>query len=246
MRRIAFAVLVLLPLQARAAGLTVFAAASLTDAFRDIGVLWQARGHQAVVFSFASSSTLAQQILHGAPADVFVSADEAWMDRSEKGGRIEAPSRIDIAANRLILVTRGTQRVDVAKAGALVALLGADGRLAVGDPAHVPAGIYAAQSLKKLGLWDSVKDRLAPAEDVRAAVLLVGHGEAPAGIAYATDIVGAPALHESASFPDDSHDPIRYPAAATTHGGQEAKDFVAFLRSDDAGAVLHHYGFLPP
>lgn len=246
MRRLALALLVLVPLRAHAAGLTVFAAASLTDAFHDIGVLWQARGHQPVVFSFASSSTLAQQILHGAPADVFASADEAWMDRAQKGGRIDTQTRVDIAANELVLVTRGAAPVDIEKPGMLIAVLGADGRLAVGDPAHVPAGIYAAQSLKKLGLWDALKDRLAPAEDVRAALLLVSHGEAPAGIVYASDVAGAAALHVAAKFPTSSHDPIRYPAATTTHSGQEARDFVAFLRTADAGAVLHHYGFLPP
>jgi molybdate transport system substrate-binding protein len=238
--------LVACPLAARAAGLTVFAAASLTDALTDIGSLWQAKGHKKIVFSFAGSSTLAQQIEHGAPADIFASADELWMDRLAKKHRIDPATRFDIAGNTLVLVTHDRKKIDLSSAGPLLGLLGADGRLAVADTDHVPAGIYAAQALKKLGLWDALSGRLAPAEDVRSALLLVAHGEAPAGIVYATDVKTTPALSIAATFPDNSHDPIRYPVAATRHASPEAADFLAFLRTDDAHVVFLHYGFPPP
>lgn len=238
--------LVACPLAARAAGLTVFAAASLTDAFTDIGNLWQAKGHAKIVFSFAGSSTLAQQIEHGAPADVFASADELWMDRLAKKHRIDPASRFDIAGNTLVLVTRDHKKIDVATSAPLLSVLGAGGRLAVADTEHVPAGIYAAQALKKLGFWDALAGRLAPADSVRSALLLVAHGEAPAGIVYLTDAKTNPALSIAATFPASSHDPIRYPVAATRHAGPDAAAFLAFLRTDDAHDVFLHYGFPPP
>lgn len=241
--------LLLLPLPAHAAGLTVYAAASLTNAFHDIGTLWQARGHKPVTFSFDSSSTLARQIEHGAPADVFASADELWMDRLQKEGDIRPETRGDIAGNTLVLVERKTdlKPVDIKAGTDFTAPLGASGRLAVGDPAHVPAGIYAKQALTRLGAWSAVAGRLAPAGSVRGALMLVSSGEAPAGIVYATDVRIAPGLAVAGTFPESSHDPIRYPAAVTkTATGQEARDFVAFLHSRPAQDVLLHYGFTLP
>jgi molybdate transport system substrate-binding protein len=143
-------------------------------------------------------------------------------------------------------VARDHKKIDLSTPAPLLALLGADGRLAVADPAHVPAGLYAAQALKKLGLWDAVANRLAPADSVRSALLLVAHGETPAGIVYQTDLKTSPALTVAAIFPADSHDPIRYPVAATRRAGPDAAAFLAFLRSDDAHDVLVHYGFPPP
>ncbi|MEJ0044822.1 MAG: molybdate ABC transporter substrate-binding protein [Rhodospirillales bacterium] len=198
------------------------------------------------MFSFAGSSTLAQQIEHGAPADIFASADEMWMDRLEKDGRIDVASRFDVVGNKLVLVTRELKRIDLSRPEQLLALLGPDGRLAVADTAHVPAGLYAAEALKRLGLWDGVSNRLAPTDSVRSALQLVAHGEAPAGIVYLTDVKTNPALTVSATFPDDSHDPIRYPVAATRRAGPDAAAFLAFLRADDARVVFQHYGFPPP
>jgi molybdate transport system substrate-binding protein len=247
---IALLILAGTPAQAAAPGLTIFAAASLTDAFRDIGNLWRAKGHKPITFSFASSSTLALQIQHGAPADIFASADELWMDKLQAAHRIEPDTRQDFAANTLVLVERkaGLKPVTLAAGVNLNAVLGAGGRLAVGDPAHVPAGIYAEQALRKLGIWDSVQARLAPADSVRSALMLVESGEAPAGVVYGTDVKVDRSLAVAGTFPADSHDPILYPVAlvAGRHVNPEAATFLAFLHTMDAQDVLHHYGFLPP
>lgn len=239
----------LLPLGAGAQTLTVFAAASLTNAMQDIGGLWTAAGHGQVVFSFAASSTLAQQIEHGAPANVFLSADEKWMDDLAARDALASGTRHDLLGNSLVLVEpRTTLKPLVLAPGVpLAALLGPAGRLAVGDPAHVPAGIYARQALEKLGLWNSVRDRLAPADSVRSALRLVELGEAPAGIVYATDAAISAKLGIAGVFPAASHDPIRYPVAVL-HAGDTpaARAFVAFLTSQPARDVFSHYRFLSP
>jgi molybdate transport system substrate-binding protein len=240
---------ILLPLTAQAAsGLTVFAAASLTDAFNDIGTLWRAKGHKLTLV-YAASSTLAQQIEHGAPADVYASADELWMDKLAKAHRIKPDTCSDILGNTLVLVERreGMKPVAIQAGTDLAALLGDGGRLAIGDPTNVPAGIYAKQALQNLGIWDSVKDRLAPADSVRSAMLIVEHGETKAGIVYGTDVRVAPGLAVAGTFPASSHDPIRYAVAATTHAQlPEATDFLAFLHSQPAQDVFQHYGFTQP
>jgi molybdate transport system substrate-binding protein len=241
--------LLVLPVGAHAAGLIVYAAASLTDACKDLATLWQARGHEAVTCSVGASSTLARQIDAGAPADVFISADEKWMDHLAAGGKIVAATRVDIVGNTLVLVERRADLhpVSLQPGVDIAAILGPSGRLAVGDPAHVPAGIYAKQALIKLEAWDAVAGRLAPAESVRDALELVARGEAPAGIVYGTDVRIAKGLAVAGTFPPASHDPILYPAAVTTHAsGPQARDFVAFLTSAPARDVFTHYGFLLP
>ncbi len=233
----------------RKAGLSVFAASSLTDAFRDLSTLWVAQGHAKLTLNFASSSTLAQQIEHGAPAQIFASADALWMDRLVADHFIIAGTRSDIVGNTLVVVEpKATMKPVKIKAGVdLGAYLGTDGRLAVGDPAHVPAGIYAEQAMRKLGMWDSLRLHLAPAENVRAALMLVSTGQSPAGIVYGSDVHGASGVAVAGVFPDDSHDPIRYPAAATMLGtGPEPRAFLDFLHSQAAQDVFAHWGFLPP
>jgi molybdate transport system substrate-binding protein len=230
-------------------GLTVFAASSLTDAFKDIGTLWIAKGHKPITFSFASSSVLAQQIEHGAPAEIFASADEKWMDQLATERRVRPQTRSDVVGNTLVLVEpKASLKPVIVKTGMnFNALLGAAGRLAVGDPAHVPAGIYAEQALRNLGLWDTVQARLAPAENVRSALMLVTTGQAPAGIVYGTDARIAPSVGVAGTFPPDSHDPIRYPVAATTLGtSAEVTGFLAFLHTQPAQDVFAHYGFSAP
>ena len=238
------------PLAARAAApqpLTVFAAASLADALPDIGTLWSAAGHGKIVFSFAASSTLAQQIEHGAPVAVFISADEKWMDDLARHHGIAAATRADLLGNSLVLVEpKATMKpVKLAEGVSFATLLGPTGRLAVGDPSHVPAGIYAEQSLRKLGLWPALHSRLAPADSVRSALRLVQLGEAPAGIVYATDVRATPSLAIAGTFPPASHDPIRYPAALVTDT-PDARAFLAFLNTQPARDVFEHYGFVRP
>ena len=222
----------------------VFAAASLTDALKTVAQLWAGAGHPLPHLSFAASSVLAQQVAQGAPADLFVSADEKWMDWLATRRLIHGASRGDLLGNTLVLVeTEKTLRpVVIGPALSLPSLLGPDGRLAVGDPASVPAGIYAKQALTRLGLWGTVADRLAPAENVRAALLLVERGEAPAGIVYGSDVASAPGLAVAGTFPETSHPPIRYPAALLSDNN-EAAAFLVFLRGDAAQAVFRRDGF---
>jgi len=245
--RLFYVLLVLLfPLTARAQQLTVFAAASLTDAMKDISVKWAAAGHQPLVMSFGSSSTLARQIEQGAPANIFASADEKWMDYLAEKKLIAADTRKSLLGNDLVLVVSADKpmHVTINKSFDLMGLLGANGRLATGDPAHVPVGIYAEQALKKLGFWDSVSPRLARTEDVRGALLLVERGEVPAGIVYATDAAVSKAVMIAGTFPADSHDPVSYPFAVIKAGDTpEARALLTFLASAPARAVFAQRGF---
>jgi molybdate transport system substrate-binding protein len=238
--------LLLAPLAARAQELTVFAAASLTDAMKDVSTLWAQDGHPALRMSFGSSSTLARQIEQGAPANLFASADERWMDYLAEKKLIAADTRKDLLGNELVLVVNAArpQHVVIAPGFDLLGLLGPSGRIATGDPSHVPVGIYAEQALKKLGLWDAVSPRLARADDVRSALLLVERGEAPAGIVYATDAAVSKAVMVAGTFPSDSHDPISYPFAVTTPGDTpEARALMTFLAGPQARAIFVRRGF---
>ena len=249
MKRLLLVFLAIAPAGAHAAGLTIFAAASLTNAMQDIGALWAAAGHPKPVFSFASSGTLAQQIEHGAPANIFASADEKWMDDVGRHDLLADGTRASLLGNDLVLVEPAGAMKPVALAPhfEVGAILGASGRLAVGDPKSVPAGIYARQALEKLGVWERVADRLAPAASVRAALLLVERREAPAGIVYASDAHLSKTVAVAGIFPPDSHDPIRYPFAAIKgNNSQEARDFLHFLHSNAAQDVFRHYGFTNP
>ncbi len=227
-----------------APSLVVFAAASLTEALGDVARLWAAQGHPPPSLSFASSAVLARQIEQGAAADLFLSADEAWMDRLARAGRLKQGSRVDLLANALVLIEPASSMapVRIDSGLSMSAILGPGGRLAVGDPASVPAGMYARQALTTLGLWNQVADRLAPAENVRAALLLVERGEAPAGIVYATDVAAAQGVAVAGIFPERSHPPILYPAARLSDA-PDADAFLAFLRSGPALARFRAHGF---
>jgi molybdate transport system substrate-binding protein len=246
MRSLLFLILMLAPLQARAQSLTVFAAASLTDAMKDISAVWVKAGHEAPRMSFASSSTLAQQIQQGAPVNVFASADEKWMDYLAKADLIAPGTRHDLLGNDLVLVVPAARPLHVAIGPGfdLSGLLGPDGRLSVGDPTHVPAGIYAEQALRKLGLWEKIAPHIAAAADVRSALLLVERGEAPAGIVYGTDAAVSKAVMVAGVIPDSSHDPVTYPFAITRTGDTaEARAFLAFLSTTAARAIWTGRGF---
>jgi molybdate transport system substrate-binding protein len=232
---------------ARAETVTVFAAASLTDALTAIAGAYEAETGDTVRLSFAASSTLARQIEAGAPAQIYASANERWMDHLEAAGLIEPASRVSPIANALVLVAPADEApppVTVDAAFDLAALLGPDGRLAVGDPAHVPAGLYARQALEHLGLWDDVAPRLAAAADVRAALALVDRGEAPLGIVYATDAAIADGVAVIGTFPADSHAPITYPFALVAgEATPAARAFFDHLTGPEAAATLAAAGF---
>ena len=188
----------------------VFAAASTTNAVTEIGELYAARNQGHIKSSFASSSTLAKQIDSGAPADVFLSANTEWMDFLEEHNLLVAESRFDLLSNRIVLIApvgSALEHIDVVAGFALHALLGKDGRLAMGDPDHVPAGMYGRKALQNLASWDPLKDRLAPMKDVRAALVLVERGEAPLGLVYATDAAISSKVRVVGAFPADSHPP---------------------------------------
>lgn len=234
------------PARAQTDTVTVFAAASLTNALRDIAAAWAKQSHPEPRLSFAASSTLARQIEQGAPANIFASADEQWMDYLAKRDLILPDTRKDLLTNQLALVVPADHptHVTIGPGFDLAALLGPNGRLAVGAPAHVPAGIYAEQALKKLGIWNTVEHRLAPAEDVRAALFLVERGEAAAGIVYATDAASTKGVAIAGVFPPESHDPIRYPVAIVRSGDTPAaRALLGFIEGPDAKAIFVRYRF---
>jgi molybdate transport system substrate-binding protein len=246
MRLLLVLCLLLTPLVARAQQLTVFAAASLTDAMKDVSAQWAQDGHQPLRMSFGSSSALARQIEQGAPANVFASADEKWMDYLSDKKLIVPETRKDLLGNDLVLVVAADkpQHVTIGPGFDLLGLLGPNGRVATGDPAHVPVGIYAEQALRKLGIWDAVAPRLARTDDVRSALLLVERGEAPAGIVYATDAAASKAVMIAGTFPANSHDPVSYPFAVTKSGDTpDARALMIFLAGPQARAIFVQHGF---
>lgn len=228
-----------------AGSVTVFAAASLKNALDEIADGFSDRTGHDVILSLAGSSALARQIQAGAPADVFISANADWMDHLAQLGRIEPGTRFDLTGNQLVLVApagKGTP-TEIRPDMDLSAMLG-DGRLAMALVQAVPAGIYGKQALEHLGLWDQVNDRVAQADNVRAALALVALGEAPLGIVYATDARAEPDLMVIGTFPPDSHPQIRYPVAAVTGGDPETSAaFLEYLRGDSARAALQRQGF---
>jgi molybdate transport system substrate-binding protein len=197
--------------------------------------------------SYAASSTLARQIDAGAPAQVYLSADVAWMDYLDERGLIDPTSRVDVARNTLVLIapddSATTLRIapEFDLAGALH-----DSYLAMGDPDHVPAGLYGKAALEHLGVWRAVVRRVARAADVRAALALVARGEARLGVVYGSDAVAEPRVRVVGVFPGDSHPDIVYPAAAVRgNASREARGFVRFLAGEGGAKLFARYGFLP-
>ncbi len=229
-------------------GPVVMAAASLQEALTAAADAWTAKGHARPLLSFAGSSALARQIVAGAPADLFLSADEPWMDAVAKAGLLRPGTRATLLGNRLVLVgpASGRLRLTPAPGFPLARALGG-GRLALADPDAVPAGKYAKAALTALGVWRGVAGRLAPAENVRAALALVEHGAAPLGIVYATDARASKRVRVVGVFPASSHPPIRYPVAllkASRH--PDAMGFRNFLASREGRAIFARYGFSAP
>jgi molybdate transport system substrate-binding protein len=224
---------------------TVFAAASLTNALQDLAAAFEATTGVRVKVSFAASSALAKQIEAGAGPDVFVSADESWMDYLQQRGFLANSTRKPLLGNRLVVVVPADRRLTLVIAqgsGWLEAL--PQGRIATGDPSHVPVGKYAEQSLRALGAWAAVAPRLAKADNVRSALVLVERGEAAAGIVYATDAAVAKGVAVAGVFPDSLHDPIVYPIALLAGRDQGgARAFYDYLISEAAHAVFIKHGF---
>ncbi len=226
---------------------TVFAASSTTNAITDIAADFYENEHIQVKTSFASSSTLAKQIAAGAPADVFISANPKWMDFVMKERSVRAKNRRDLLGNRLVLIapTKSNVNIDtVIGADLPTALEG--GKLAMGDPDHVPAGIYGKLALENLGLWTTVAPQVARAWDVRACMALVERSEAPLGIVYATDAAISEKVRVVSGFPTESHPPIIYPVAlVNATPSDESKSFIAYLKGDNAQTIFKRYGFRP-
>lgn len=226
--------------------ITVFAAASLTNALQDIAQQYKKEKQVEVVASFASSSTLARQIEAGAPADLFISADQKWMDYAVGKATVETVTRVNLLTNSLVVVAPEASEqapfTITEKTNWLALLKG--GRLATGNPSHVPAGIYAKDALTKLGAWNTLEPKLAPAEDVRGALALVERGEAPLGIVYGSDAVASQGVKVVATFPEDSHKKVEYPMAVVK-GNQNAtvEGFYDYLKGPEAAAVFKRYGF---
>jgi molybdate transport system substrate-binding protein len=244
--RLLFAALLLAmtPTLAQAADITVFGAASLSEALNEIAEDYQRQSGKTVAVSLAASSALARQIEASGGADIFLSADEDWMNYLDKKGLIDRASRKNLLGNRLVLIAPAGSPAAIAIAphfDLLKALKG--GRLAIADPDAVPAGRYGKQALASLGVWNSVSGHLARAENVRVALAYVARGEAPLGIVYETDAKAEPRVKVAGIFPESSHAPIRYPEALTRDAKPAARGFFAYLSSPAARAVFTKDGF---
>ena len=235
-----------LPLRANAEdkGPVVFAAASLKEALDAVNDAYQKQGSKKASISYAASSALAKQIEQGAPADVFISADEDWMDYLATRKLIRVDTRFDLLGNTLVLIAPKDSKLTatIAPGFPLASLVG-EGHLAMADTASVPAGKYGKAALEKLDVWDGVEDKVAQAENVRAALALVSRGEAPLGIVYATDAKSDPTIKIIDTFPSNTHPPIIYPAAATASSTGDASGFLDFLKSRAADRIFEDKGF---
>lgn len=238
-------VLTLCPLLATAQPVTVYAAASLTEVLQDLAQRFKTSGQGEMTLVPGSSSSLAKQIENGAPADIFFSANVEWMTHLDSLGLIEKGTYAELLGNTLVVVAPVGEVfvVEVRKgfdfAGAF------KGRLALADPGHVPAGIYAKQAFEWLGWWAGVQDRLAPAADVRAALAYVERGECAAGVVYATDVARSTKVKVLATLPAAAHKPIVYPVAIVKGRRTEKVDqALAFLQSAEAAKVFAQCGFI--
>jgi molybdate transport system substrate-binding protein len=227
-------------------GITVFAAASLTNVLQDLGDSFTKDTSLPVRFSFAASSTLARQIENGSRADMFFSADLEWMDYLQARNLIQPATRHDVLGNQLVLIapSDSTINLKIAAHFALAAAIGTS-RLATGDPDSVPVGRYAHEALTNLGVWDEVAPRLVRADSVRSALAFVDRGEASLGIVYATDALIDKNVRVIDVFPESSHMPIIYPAALTVGSAAATAKFLAYVRGPAGDLAFKHYGFTP-
>ncbi|SFN48937.1 molybdate ABC transporter substrate-binding protein [Xenorhabdus japonica] len=227
---------------------TVFAAASLTNTLDDIAAQYKKEKQGDIVASYASSSTLARQIEQGAPADIFISADQQWMNYATDKQLIAENTRHTLLGNQLVLIApKGSKldKIDINRETKWKSLLTGE-RLAVGDPDHVPVGIYAKESLQYLNAWDTVNPLMARTNNVRSGMALVERAEAPLGIVYGSDAVASNKVKVVGVFPPESHKPVEYPVAIIKgHEKQAVHDFYDYLKTPEAAAIFKRYGFSP-
>jgi molybdate transport system substrate-binding protein len=226
--------------------ITVFAAASLKESFDEAAAAYQKATAQPVRVSYAASSALARQIEQGAPADVFVSADLDWMDYLHERKLIDDGSRRNLLGNTLVLIAPKTSKAKAValKPGVKLLPLIGEGRIALALTASVPAGKYARAAFTSLGVWDQLQPKVAEAENVRAALMLVARGEAPLGVVYGSDAKAEPNVRVLATFPANSHPPIVYPIARLSASKQPSSAaFVKWLKSPAATAIFRRHGF---
>lgn len=233
------------PAAASAKTFIAFAAASMKNALDAVDAAYAAKSGNKITASYAASSALAKQLEQGAPADVFISADTAWMDYAIKNKSVNPATRIDLLGNSIVLIAPKDSKIDHVdiKQGFDLAKLAGDGKVTTGDIKAVPVGKYAKAALEKLGAWKAVEPKMAMAENVRAALALVSRGEAVLGIVYSTDAKVDPGVKIVGTFPADSHPPIIYPVAATATAKDGTADYLAFLKSSAAKATFEKYGF---
>jgi molybdate transport system substrate-binding protein len=233
------------PVAAQDGDVIVFAAASLKNALDAVNAAWRKESGKKARISYAASSALARQMEHDAPAQVFISADLDWMDYVARKNLIRPESRANLLANRIVLIApKDTAKaVDIRPGFDLAKVLGG-GRLAMANVDTVPAGKYGKAALEKLGVWAGVADKVAQAENVRAALLLVSRGEAPAGIVYRTDAAADANVVVIGTFPENTHPPIVYPIALTAKAGPDAAAFLAYVSGAKARPLFAAQGFM--
>lgn len=227
---------------------TVFAAASLTNALNEIAAQYKQETNNQVVASYASSSTLARQIEQGAPANLFISADQQWMDYVIDKQLMVKNTRYTLLGNELVLIAPKAAKLDNVEINQQTdwKKLLDGGRMAVGDPDHVPVGIYAKESLEKLGAWDTVNPMLARTNNVRSGMALVERDEAPLGIVYGSDAVASDKVKVVGIFPADTHKPVEYPMAIVKGQDNSAtRQFYDYLKTPQAAVIFKQYGFSP-
>jgi molybdate transport system substrate-binding protein len=221
--------------------ITVFAAASLTNALDDVDAAFTKQSGIKIVVSYGASSALAQRIEQGAPMEVFASADLQWMDYCAR----KKATRVNLLGNKLVLIAAKDAKIDPVAIGPGfdLAKLAGDGRVATGDVRAVPVGLYAKAALERLGTWAAVEPKMVMAEDVRAALGMVARGQAPLGIVYETDAKIEPAVKVIGVFPDNTQDPIIYPVALRGNAKPDAVRYFSFLQTQTAKSVFERYGF---
>ena len=226
--------------------INVFAAVRLKNALDAVNISWKSDTSKEAVLSYAASNALAKQIEAGAPADVYVSADLTWMKYLTDKGLIVQGSNVQLLGNQIILIAPKDSKVDLKiESGFKLADAVGTGKLAMANVDSVPAGKYGKAALEKLGVWISVKGKVAQTENVRAALRLVELGEAPLGIVYATDAKADADVKVVGTFPSDSHPPIIYPAGLVASSKTpDAAEFLKYLQSDKAKAIFEAQGFV--